>query len=116
MYHQHGRNVCTPTVRNARVLVAQHDRVRLNSRAEAVGRVNMEGYLTHKKPLPPLGTPYGPGHMLLQGPRGGRLFMSDVPLYSSRRWKALALLRPPGLHTTIMIHNSQTSKLKPQTP
>ena len=37
--------------------------------------------LTHKKPPPPLGTPYGPRHMLLQGPRGVRFPMSEVPLW-----------------------------------
>jgi hypothetical protein len=42
--------------------------------------LGVQGYLTHKKSTPPLGTPYGPRHMLLQGPRGGLLFMSEVPL------------------------------------
>ena len=65
VYHQHGRLVCTPTVREARVLVAQHDRVRLDSRAEAARRVNIQGYLTHKKTRAPPETPYGPRHMLL---------------------------------------------------
>ena len=27
--------------------------------------LHVQGYLAHKKPPPPLGTPYGPRHMLL---------------------------------------------------
>ena len=41
---------------------------------------SVQGYLTHKKPPPPLGQPNGPRQMLLQVPRGRCFLMSEVPL------------------------------------
>ena len=42
--------------------------------------IPIHGYLAHKGPPTPLGPPYGPRHMLLQGPWGRRFIMSDKPL------------------------------------
>ena len=36
--------------------------------------------LVREVTTPPLGPPYGPMHMLLQGPTGGGYLMSEVPL------------------------------------
>ena len=45
---------------------------------------DLQGHLAHKKPPLTLGPPYGPGHMLLQVPRGRLLLVSGVPLYIVR--------------------------------
>ena len=49
--------------------------------SQAQWEAEVQGYLAHKKLPPPLGPPYGPRHMLLQVPKGGRFLMSEVPLY-----------------------------------
>ena len=51
-------------------------------------RPAVQGYLAHKKPQPPLGTPRG--ICLLQGPRGWRFLMSEVPLKLGARVPAPA--------------------------
>ena len=41
----------------------------------------VQGYLAHQKPTPPRDHHRALGIGLLQGPRGGRFFLSEVPLY-----------------------------------
>ena len=42
--------------------------------------MHVQGYFAHTKQPPPLGPPYAPRHMLVQGPVGGWFLMREVPL------------------------------------
>jgi len=59
----------------------------------------VQGYLAHKKRTPPWDYHRALGTGLLQGPRGGRFLMSEVPLYEGGCGEKTHKPNPPNNST-----------------
>ena len=77
--YKHARHPCTPTEP-----LSEQDLKRVAASKTILVLMALQGYLAHKKLLPPYYHHRSLGIGLLKGPGRVRFLMSEVPLYSVR--------------------------------